>query len=109
MAQCLSKLESLLQDFVYDDVFNGVRFPNLKILEIQYLNDRIDWNITKSHTQLTELTIEKIYNESNIRPYLNSSDIYKITSNVSLQSLRLGVGFVAHKQFSKSFGKSVLS
>lgn len=96
MAENLPKIETLTTYSFNEDIFHGVQFPNLKTLEIEQLDDKIDWNtFTKANSQLTELTIQNIFDAS----FLNHDDIESITSNLNLQSLRLGENFSADERF----------
>lgn len=99
MAQNLSQLESLSVGYIDErsiDSFDCVKFPNLKTLHIEHLNVKINWNeFTKVHSRLVELTIERMYDGS----FLTGDDIDQITTNVDLQMIQLGVGFVADDRF----------
>ncbi|XP_037032672.1 uncharacterized protein LOC119071745 [Bradysia coprophila] len=94
LTQILTELESLRMDFIMDEsVIDYVRFSNLKALHIELLYAKINWNeFTKVHSRLTELVIENMEHES----FFTSDDMDQITTNVDLQIIRLGIGFVAN-------------
>lgn len=96
LAKCLIKLRTLATASFNEDGFHGVQFPNLTSLHVQKLDDIVDWNeFTKCCPRLTELTVEQILSPS----FLTNDDIETITTNVSLQTLRLGENFEASERF----------
>lgn len=96
MAQSLKKLKTLVTFSFNEDVIQGVQFPNLNSLSIQFLDDRVDWNeFTKINSRLTELTIEQMFDAA----FLNVDDIEHITTNIQLQTLRIGENLAADNRF----------
>lgn len=96
MAHSLNKLKSLVTLCFNEDIIHGVQLPNLISLSIQQLDYKVDWNeFTKAHSRLTELTVEQVFDAA----FLNVDDIRNITTNVQLQTLRLGLDVAADDRF----------
>lgn len=95
LAQTFSRLESISVGYIEERLIGQMKFSDIKTLHIGCLRCKINWNeFTSVHNRLTELAIRTMFKDC-----FTSDDVDEITSNVDLESLKLGAGFVADNRF----------